>query len=64
VSDNAKGLIHSHAQGFEACERVGMPVGREDLKQDPAHGQIGTAIRFPGAGEFHPLLEINAVPDY
>ncbi|KAG0612532.1 hypothetical protein M758_6G034900 [Ceratodon purpureus] len=46
---------------FEACKRLGVPVEMVDLKKDPAHGQIGIAIRFPGAGEFHPLMYLNGL---
>jgi hypothetical protein len=43
-------------QEFDACQRLKFNVQMVDLHNDPSCGSISTALRFPDAAEFHPLM--------
>lgn len=37
------------------CQRLGLNAELVDLGNDPSTGSVGTALKFPNAGQFNPI---------
>ncbi|CAK9217581.1 unnamed protein product [Sphagnum troendelagicum] len=59
--DDSKQAYDSLQNEFDACQRLKFNVQMVDLHNDPSCGSISTALHFPDAAEFHPLMYLNGL---